>query len=406
MTGADSTGLSLEDECDGQPVFRWVATAGELRPHLHQTLPRDFSPCGAVVQAGEGMLMRDPARYFPYIEALGTPIQEVLLAPFSRAGRAIGTVWAVLEPGSKPFDAEDLRVLQSLAEFAGMTAQSSDALCTLNIARDTTERRLSEVSGIFMQGNDDTEHERVLRELQEADRRKDAFLATLGHELRNPLGTIRLATHLLQQSATEAQKGAIAIIERQSSALVTLIDDLTDLTSIRRGKVVLASSWINVQDVLAAAVEVARPLLEKHQHMLDVALPPAPMRLYADQARLTQVLANLLNNAAKYTPRGGSISVRAEETERHVELSVRDTGIGIDPSVLPTVFDMFMQSAQALDRAQGGLGIGLALVRQLVELHGGQVMARSEGIGKGSEFIVLLPRDEEAGVTGDGKRAG
>ncbi len=352
------------------------------------------------------MLMRDPARYFPYIEALGTPIQEVLLAPFSRAGRAIGTVWAVLEPESKLFDAEDLRVLQSLAEFAGMTAQSSDALHTHKTAHDTTERRLSEVSGISVQGNDVAEHERVLRELQEADRRKDAFLATFGHELRNPLGTIRLATHLLQQSATEAQKGAIAIIERQSSALVTLIDDLTDLTSVRRGKIVLASSWINVQDVLAAAVEVARPLLEKHQHTLDVAVPQAPLRVFADQARLTQVLGNLLNNAAKYTPRGGKIFVRAAQTERHIELSVRDTGIGIDPSVLPRVFDMFMQSAQAPDRAQGGLGIGLALVRQLVELHGGRAMARSEGMGKGSEFIVLLPMNgQEAGVTGDGKDA-
>jgi signal transduction histidine kinase/CheY-like chemotaxis protein len=229
--------------------------------------------------------------------------------------------------------------------------------------------------------------------LKEADRRKDEFLATLAHELRNPLAPIRNAVELLRRAGANAdligQSGRI--LERQVAQMARLVDDLLDISRITRGKIQLRKERVELAAVVQGAVEECRPLIESHAHELTVTLPPGPVQLDADPTRLGQVLANLLANAAKYTDRGGRIWLTAERQGGEVAVAVRDTGIGIATEHLPRLFEMFSQAAPALERSQGGLGIGLALVRGLVGLHGGTVEARSGGTGMGSEFTVRLP---------------
>jgi CheY-like chemotaxis protein len=180
-------------------------------------------------------------------------------------------------------------------------------------------------------------------------------------------------------------------MERQLAALVRLVDDLLDVSRITRGKVQLRPEPVELAEVVARAVETSTPLIQSRRHELKVSLPPGPVRLTADPTRLAQVLANLLNNAAKYTEEGGRIRLTAERQGGDAVVRVRDTGIGIPADVLPRVFELFAQADRSLDRAQGGLGIGLTLVKSLVEMHGGGVQARSEGLGRGSEFVVRLP---------------
>jgi signal transduction histidine kinase len=227
---------------------------------------------------------------------------------------------------------------------------------------------------------------------ESANRTKDEFLAMLGHELRNPLAPILTALQLLRLRGVEGGEQERTIIERQVRHLVALVDDLLDVSRITRGKVRLSPVSVDLSDVVARAIELASPLLEQHQHALVVDVPRDGLRLMADPARLAQVVSNLLTNAAKYTPPGGRIQVTARAEGNEAVLRVVDTGIGIDPSMLPSIFDLFTQDRQALDRAQGGLGLGLAIVRNLVGLHGGTVAAGSAGIGRGSEFVVRLPR--------------
>jgi signal transduction histidine kinase/ActR/RegA family two-component response regulator len=229
--------------------------------------------------------------------------------------------------------------------------------------------------------------------LREANRRKDEFLATLAHELRNPLAPIRNAVELIRRAKGDAglMEKARCMMERQLAQLVRLIDDLLEVSRITRGKLQLRQEVIELSGAVRSAVEAARPLIDAQAHDLTVTLPHEPVHLDADPIRLAQVLSNLLNNAAKYTEKGGHIWLTAERQGAEVLVAVRDTGIGIAAEHLPHVFEMFSQVVPALERSQGGLGIGLALVRGLVELHGGSVEARSAGPGKGSEFTLRLP---------------
>ena len=229
--------------------------------------------------------------------------------------------------------------------------------------------------------------------LAETDRRKDEFLAMLAHELRNPLGAISNASYLMEQMgpAEPQMARSVAIIRRQIQHLVRMVDDLLDVSRITRGKVELRKEPVDLVEVVRHAVETTRPLLEEKGHELRVALPDEPLPLDADVTRLEQVLANLLRNAAKYTEPGGRIELAALRAGGEAVVCVKDTGIGIAPDLLPRVFDLFAQGDQPLDRSEGGLGIGLTLVRSLVEMHGGRVEARSDGPGLGSEFVVRLP---------------
>ncbi|MEI7686118.1 MAG: ATP-binding protein [Planctomycetota bacterium] len=263
--------------------------------------------------------------------------------------------------------------------------------------------RQGEVRGGYMIATDVTSLQRLAAQLQEADRRKDEFLATLAHELRNPLAPVRNALHILNMTdgVGEAARLARATMERQVHHMVRLVDDLLDVSRISRGKLDLRKIRVDVASVVQIALETSRPLLDLFDHRVHVDMPDEPIWLDADPVRLAQIIANLLNNAAKYTDRGGEIWVRAEATQREAMIAVRDSGVGIPAEMLSRVFDLFAQVDRTLDRTQGGLGIGLRLVKQLVELHGGTVTATSEGLDRGSEFVVRLPRADAPVALGD-----
>ncbi|MFL6213138.1 MAG: ATP-binding protein [Blastocatellia bacterium] len=240
---------------------------------------------------------------------------------------------------------------------------------------------------------DITERKQIEEALKAADRRKDEFLAMLAHELRNPLAPIRNAAQVLKLigPADANQQRAREIIERQTQHLTRLVDDLLDVSRITQGKITLAREPLDLATIIYSAVETNRPLIGARRHQLTVIVPPQPLRVEGDLTRLVQVVGNLLHNATKYTDEGGHIWIEATMAEGEAVISVRDNGLGIPADLLPDVFDLFTQADRSLDRSQGGLGIGLTLVRQLVELHGGRVEARSEGPGHGSQFIVRLP---------------
>jgi signal transduction histidine kinase len=293
---------------------------------------------------------------------------------------------------------ERVQLTQRAAEFLGETMapsemmlrgyrEANDALLGLN---ETLERRVRERT----------------EALAEADRRKDEFLAVLAHELRNPLAPIRNALYLLGMASLDAEGACEArdVMERQVRHLVRLVDDLMDVSRITRGKIELRRERLDLAEAVRAAVEISRPHVESARHELTVSLPAEAMFVHADPARLAQVVANLLNNAAKYTEPGGRIWLTAAREAERAVVRVRDSGIGIPAPMLPRVFDMFVQVDHTVSRSQGGLGIGLTLVKRLVELHGGEVEASSAGPGRGSEFVIFLPlgAEEEGRRTGEG----
>ncbi|HEV2854116.1 MAG TPA: ATP-binding protein [Thermoanaerobaculia bacterium] len=285
--------------------------------------------------------------------------------PLMREGRWIGSLWANKET-PHPWSQQEIGLLEAVAERTWLAVER---------LRSEAALRASEQA------------------LKEADRRKDEFLAMLAHELRNPLAPIRNAAQVLKLlgPADSRQQWAREIIERQTQHLARLVDDLLDVSRITRGKITLARDPLDLATIIHHAVEASRPLIDSRHHRLAVALPPEPVRLEGDLTRLVQVVGNLLNNAAKYTDEGGHIRLEAAQEGAEAVIRVRDNGMGLPIDLLPRVFDPFIQADRSLDRSQGGLGIGLTLVRQLVELHGGRVEARSDGPGRGSEFAVRLP---------------
>ncbi len=239
----------------------------------------------------------------------------------------------------------------------------------------------------------ETELRRKMEQLADADRRKDEFLAMLGHELRNPLAPVTTALQLMRLHSDEPLRVARAreTIERQVEHMTRLIDDLLDVSRITRGKIELRHEAVVLVTLVARAVEAARPVIDERGHRLTLDLPDEPVTLSGDPARLEQVIANLLNNAAKYTDVGGRIAVRACVDAGHLVMSVKDNGAGITPEMRERIFDLFVQGPEMRAYARGGLGIGLTLVRRLVEMHGGTVEVRSDGPGQGCEFVIRLP---------------
>jgi len=236
-------------------------------------------------------------------------------------------------------------------------------------------------------------HLRSEAALREADKRKDEYLAILAHELRNPLAPIRNSLHLLRLATGHDPNAvrATEMMDRQVTVMVRLVDDLLDVSRITRGAISLRKEPVEIAAAVRRAVDANRALIEAAGHRLILRVPSTALVVDADPVRLEQVIANLLNNAAKYTDKGGEIRLTVEQTGDTVSICVHDTGVGIDPAMLPGVFDLFMQVEPHGRRAQGGLGIGLTLVKRLTEMHGGSVEARSEGPGRGSEFILRLP---------------
>ena len=345
---ADTAGISL---LEGD-VFRWESVAGAFASYRDGTMPRAASPCGVCIEENVTQLMHLPDRHFPALRAEPRFV-EAMLIPFQAHGRPVGTVWIVSHTDERKFDREDQRVVRTLAQFASAGWQLWNAL----------------------------------EAAEEANHRKDEFVAMVGHELRNPLAAICNAAHILQEVDTAGHATAVQVVARQSLHLARVAHDLLDLSRMGRDKMELQIGPVELQTAVAAAVETAQAQLGRRGQTLSVELPGAPMWLMGDAVRLAQLLSNLLDNAAKYTPAGGQIWVSARSADGRIEISVRDTGIGIPADKLGTVFDLFTQ----LDSSAGGLGLGLALVRDLAERHGGSVEATSEGPGMGSQFTVRLP---------------
>jgi CheY-like chemotaxis protein len=243
---------------------------------------------------------------------------------------------------------------------------------------------------------DVTDYKNAQAALREADRRKDEFLATLSHELRNPLAPIRNGLQMIRLAgATGTIEQARTMMERQLGQMIRLVDDLLDVSRVTTGKLVLQTARVDLQTVIDAALETTRAVIEQAGHALSVTVPQDPIFVDGDATRLAQVLSNLLNNSAKYTPPGGRIQLRAGSENGMAILAVQDDGIGIPPDMLASIFEMFTQVDRTLEKSSGGLGIGLSLVKGLVEMHGGLIEVRSDA-GRGSEFIVRLPTERRA----------
>jgi len=286
--------------------------------------------------------------------ALG--LTSVILAPLVARGRAIGVITLVSAESGRQYTEADVRLAEDLATRAAVAVDNA----------------------------------RLFRDVELADRRKNEFLAMLGHELRNPLAPIVTALHLLRHKSGGTLEREIAVIDRQSQLLTRLVDDLLDVSRISRGKIELTLATLKISEVLSRAMELAHPLLEARGQRLETRLD-AGLWVEGDSLRLAQVVANLLTNAAKYSPHGNAIALAAAREGDEVVIRVSDTGQGIAPELLPFVFELFVQGDRSLDRSQGGLGIGLTLVRELVALHGGSAQAKSGGVGKGAEVTVRLP---------------
>ncbi|MES2626131.1 MAG: response regulator [Pseudomonadota bacterium] len=299
----------------------------------------------------------------------------------------------------KPVNATVLRskvaVFAELYRIQRESAVVNRALLAEMKERQSAEKSLSELNEMLEQRV--IERTEALRELTEkltdADRRKDEFLAMLAHELRNPLAPIVNGLQIMQMSNGDGVviTQILAMLERQLGQMVRLVDDLLDNSRISQGKLTLRKQRIALATVLSNAVETSRPHIDAGGHELKLVVPPEPILVDVDGTRLAQVFSNLLNNSAKFTAQGGYIQLSVEVQARDVVVSLKDTGVGIAPDKLPKIFEMFTQEDHSLEKAQGGLGIGLTLVKKLVEMHGGSVEAKSDGHGRGSEFVVKLP---------------
>jgi len=315
-----------------------------------------------VLASGKSEVLEELAAPYPPVgyEAAGQgTLHSAVILPLRARGRTLGALTLAQGDSGRRLAPADLSLAEELAGRAGIALDNA----------------------------------RLFRDIQEADRLKNEFLSMLAHELRNPLAPIRNAVQVLKLRGTDepALQAVRDLIDRQVQQLIRLVDDLLDISRITRGKIRLQIEPVDLATVVARAVETSRPVIEAKKHALTLSLPQEPVRVQGDPIRLTQVVGNLLNNAAKYTGESGSIGLSMERSNGEAVLRVRDTGVGIPANMLNTIFDLFTQVERSLDRSQGGLGIGLTLVHRLVEMHGGRVQAFSAGTNQGSEFVVRLP---------------
>jgi signal transduction histidine kinase len=353
---AHTAGISL---LDGD-VFRWEAVTGVFAAARGGTMPRDASHCGVCIDRNETQLMHLADRCFPALYAEPRFV-EALLIPFHHHGSPIGTVWIVSHTADRTFDAEDERVVKVLAQFASSAWQ------------------LWQSSAAAM----------------EANARKSDFLALIGHELRNPLAAITTAAALIRARTPETGGSTrpVDVIDRQCQHMFRLVDDLLDVARIEKQKLQLEKTIVDLRTIIADAVEAKRHQIESHHQTLVTELGSDPILMEVDPLRMAQVIANLMENATKYTPDGGQITVRMAATAGDVHIAVQDTGKGLPAEELTNIFDPFRQLDESSHARHGGLGLGLPLVRSLTELHGGTVYATSAGVGHGSCFTIRLPRD-------------
>ncbi len=368
---AHSAGISLLEEADGGRQFRWNAITGPLGVHQGQTMPRQGSPCGVVLDRDKMLMMRNLGRHFPDFAQVQPPMVESLLVPFYVDGRPCGTIWVVAHDDSKQFDPEDARVLEQLSQCAAVAYQALRTRDELTRARDVAEA---------------------------ANRSKELFIATLSHELRTPLNAMLSWVQLLQEEQAgrhgcapgevdpEDLREGLQVIERNLEAEARLMDDLLDVSRIATGKLRIELGDCNLSEVIHAALATVRPAAElKGIHLLHPS-PPASLRpVQADTIRMRQIVWNLLTNAVKFTPPGGTVRVDLRQDERQTHIEVADTGPG-----LPKGVSLFEPYSQGDPQAIIGLGLGLSIIKKLAELHGGTVQARNGKQG-GAVFTVTLP---------------
>jgi PAS domain S-box-containing protein len=362
-------------DANGTPQRLAVTHSDSAKVHLAHELTRRYPPRSAdphgvpqVLRSGKAEMVEDipdsllttlahDDEHLRILRELG--LNSYICVPMQSKGRMLGALTFVMAESGRRYNADDLVAADDLAQRAAIAIENA---------------------GLY-------------RALQDADRRKDEFLATLAHELRNPLAPIRNALEIMRMEGGIGASAASVreMMERQVQQMIRLVDDLLDVSRITRGKIELRNERVEVAAVIESALETSRPLVKAAKHELAVIVPPQSLCVVGDRARLAQVLANLLNNSAKYTPEGGHIRLSVEQEGQQAVIRVRDNGMGIPAEMLPKIFEMFTQVHRNLERAQGGLGIGLTLVRRLVEMHNGTVEAHSEGMGQGSEFVVRLP---------------
>ena len=433
---ADSAGVSLLTK-DGKR-FYWPAIAGVWKPHIGGGTPRNFGPCGDVLDRNAPLLFRHFELRYEYFLPVTPPVEECLLTPMYVDQKAVGTIWVIAHDKRRKFDSEDLRQLESLSKFASAAYQTVEFLDALEqrgkeLAQTHTElsRRVAELQNV----NLDLTHSRTaalnitedavlarrqaelaaaeskraeesLKENQghlqravaaadEANRMKDEFLASVSHELRTPLNAILGWAHMLQSKALEPEMAdsAVDAIYMSAKNQAQIIDDLLDVARIISGKMNVHPAIVKLADILSAAMATVKHAINAKdiQLHLQYAKDAQSLSLYADGQRLQQVFWNLLSNAVKFTPRNGRIDIRVERIADEVQIVVRDTGVGIRPDVLQLIFERFRQADSTTTRKFGGLGLGLSIAKELVEIHGGTISANSEGENKGSRFIVRLP---------------
>ncbi|MGA7777894.1 MAG: ATP-binding protein [Paraburkholderia sp.] len=364
---AGSAGISLAEGPPESRVFRWVAVAGHCIGLRGRITAWDECPCGATLESGTPQLFVEPQVQFPTLALPGVDLPEGLVVPILADGSALGAIWIMSHSNECRFDQEDVRLLTNLAVFAG------SAFTEVN-ARDSSE---------------------------ESDRRHNEFIAMLGHELRNPIAPIDSAISAAKRLSGENERvvDVLTIAQRQMRQLRTLVDDLLDAARLKHGKLAIRHSDTSLNDIAFDAVTAIKHHVESRRHTLKITGLGEPLHVHADHVRLSQVLGNLLSNAAKYTPVGGIIELNVgvepgglgDASPGIVVIGVRDNGMGIDSEVQQHVFELFAQSARGNARSEGGLGIGLAVAKRMVELHGGTISLSSEGPGCGTVVTLRLP---------------
>ena len=386
--------LSVNEIDDaGKRLLCLVATDLRTQKRSEEIVAAEQLARSVLEQAADAIVVCDEAGRVVRASRSATELcgRNPLLLPFEEAfPLALGADTGAGGPAAAALTGSTLRALP--ASFTRGGASSADLLVSAAPLKGAGAR----VIGCVVTLVDVTEHRRAEEALREADRRKNQFMATLSHELRNPLAPIRNSLYLLAHADPGGEKArrAHAVIERQIAQLSRLVDDLLDVTRISNNRVDLRRERLELNELVRRTVDDYRSLFEQGGIQLQTTLAPAPLHVHGDWARLSQVIGNLLQNAAKFTPRGGSarISVVAEPGDTPwAAIQVADSGAGIAPEMLGRIFEPFTQADRTLDRSKGGLGLGLSLVKGLVELHGGSVAARSEGAGKGAEFTIRLP---------------
>ncbi|MFL9858856.1 ATP-binding protein [Paraburkholderia madseniana] len=364
---AGSAGISLVEGPDDNRVFRWLAVSGLCADLRGKTTTWDECPCGVTLDSGAPQLFINPQVRFRCLQLPGLDVPEGIVVPIPADNGELGAIWVMSHAEDCRFDLEDVRLLSNLAVFAG------SGLTIVN-ARDSGE---------------------------ESDRRHNEFIAMLSHELRNPMTPIDGAISAAKRLCAEDERAVevLTVAQRQMRHLRTLVDDLLDAARLKHGKLAIKHSDTSLSEIAFDAVTAIKHHIVSRRHTLKITGLDEPIHVRADHVRLSQVLGNLLSNAAKYTPVGGTIELNVrvepndsrEESRGLIVIDVTDNGMGIDRAVQPHVFELFAQSARGQARSEGGLGIGLAVAKRMVELHHGTISIRSEGAGKGTVVTLRLP---------------